>query len=44
MKQLLYAIPDASSAEEVYNLLNMIENTKELGTQGKFKNLFFIIL
>jgi hypothetical protein len=38
-KQLMYSIPDASSAEEVYNLLELIEKTEETGTQGKFKNL-----
>jgi hypothetical protein len=35
----MYSIPDASSAEEVYNLLELIEKTEEPGTQGKIKIL-----
>ena len=37
----MYSIPDASSAEEVYNLLETLENTKEPGIEGKFKQILF---
>lgn len=40
--QLIYSIPDASSAE-VYNTLEMIKNIKEPGIQGNFLNIHYLI-
>lgn len=33
---MMYSIPDAKSAEEVYNILEMIEKTEEPGIKGNF--------
>lgn len=41
--QLIYSIPDASSAKEVYNTLEMIKNIKEPGIQGNFLNIHYLI-
>jgi hypothetical protein len=41
VSQLIYSIPDASSVEEVYNILEMIKNIKEPGIEGNF--LIFVI-
>jgi hypothetical protein len=38
----MYSIPDATSAEDVYNLLNEIEKTEEPGIQGNSEFSFIV--
>ena len=39
----MYSIPDAISADDVYNLLKEIEKTEEPGIQGNSEFSFILI-